>query len=181
MDETNLKYYVNLPYRVDLRFDRENYVWFARFPELPGCEADGATREEALARAEEVKELWLRMALERKRTIPEPQSETEHSGKFVLRLPKSLHADAARAAEIDEVSLNTYLVEAVAEAVQRSGLKNVIRFLSGHIQKVVDQNNAAAYSVSVLVEPVYGQDDQPATLGTVSQLPGEELKKVDAR
>jgi antitoxin HicB len=126
MPKKDLNYYQSLPYRMELFFDADDRTWFVRFPELPGCDADGDTPEHALAAGEEAKALWLADAHERKQPIPEPQPEVSHSGKFVLRLPKTLHAAAARTAQREGVSLNTYLTQLVAEGVQRSGFENLV-------------------------------------------------------
>lgn len=57
---------------------------------------------------------WIQIALEIGRGIPVPVQEVEtFSGKFVLRLPKSLHKDLAKKAKEENVSLNqlaTYLL-----------------------------------------------------------------------
>jgi predicted RNase H-like HicB family nuclease len=42
-------------------------------PELPGCAADGATRQEALSNAEIVIAEWLETARKLGRPIPEPK------------------------------------------------------------------------------------------------------------
>ena len=99
MAETkDLAYYQALPYRTDLYFDRDDDAWIVSFPELPGCKAHGATRPEALEAGDEIKELWLRTAIEKRASIPEPQPEPSYSGKLGLRLPKSLHERAVKAA-----------------------------------------------------------------------------------
>jgi hypothetical protein len=47
-----------------------------------------------------------------------------HSGRLLLRMPESLHAELARASQSDGVSLNTFITEVLANAVgwQGSGL-----------------------------------------------------------
>lgn len=42
-------------------------------PELPGCMADGATIEEAIANAEIIIKEWIEVTLERGLEIPEPK------------------------------------------------------------------------------------------------------------
>ena len=42
-----------------------------------------------------------------------------HSGRLLLRMPESLHADLARASERAGVSLNGFIIEALANAVGR--------------------------------------------------------------
>ena len=40
--------------------------------------------------------------------MPDPIEESQYSGKFVLRIPKTLHARLAMEAEKEGVSLNQY-------------------------------------------------------------------------
>ncbi|HLI80123.1 MAG TPA: type II toxin-antitoxin system HicB family antitoxin [Candidatus Binataceae bacterium] len=114
---------------MSLAFDPESDAWIVRFPELPGCLAHGASPREALAEGEEAKALWLATALENGSDIPEAHPDTTHSGKLVLRLPRSLHAAAADGAEREGASLNNYLVHLISEGVQRSGMKNLYQHL----------------------------------------------------
>lgn len=90
-------------------------AFLARISEFTGCMALEPTATEALARLEEVAFGWLESALERGLDIPEPHEEPSYSGKLMLRLPKSLHQKAAEAAERDDVSLNQFIVAALAE------------------------------------------------------------------
>jgi len=61
--------------------------------------------------------------------VPTPLAAAEDfSGKVVLRVPKSLHCKASRYAEREDVSLNTFLVTAIAQYVgERSPERAVIR------------------------------------------------------
>jgi len=49
-------------YEVILYWSREDDAFIAEVPKLPGCAADGATRQEALANAEIVIEEWIETA-----------------------------------------------------------------------------------------------------------------------
>ncbi len=60
-------------YEVILYWSDEDQAFIAEVPELPGCAADGATREEALASAEQVIQEWIETARELGRPIPEPR------------------------------------------------------------------------------------------------------------
>ena len=51
---------------------------------------------------------WIETKLENGFLIPSPIDDKQYSGKFVLRLPKSLHARLALEAENEGVSLNQY-------------------------------------------------------------------------
>jgi predicted RNase H-like HicB family nuclease len=60
-------------YEVILYWSEEDGAFIAEVPELPGCAADGVTRQEALANAEVVISEWLETARELGRNIPEPR------------------------------------------------------------------------------------------------------------
>lgn len=124
MPKQLLQDYEALPYRVALDFDQDDHVWVVRYPELPGCIGHGATKEEAIAKGEEMKSLWLETLLENGASPPEPQPEPSYSGKFVLRLPKTLHERVAQAAAREEVSLNQYLISVIADRLGANDLSN---------------------------------------------------------
>jgi predicted RNase H-like HicB family nuclease len=60
-------------YEIILYWSEEAQAFIAEVPELPGCAADGPTRQEALAKAETVIAEWLETARELGRDIPEPK------------------------------------------------------------------------------------------------------------
>jgi predicted RNase H-like HicB family nuclease len=98
--------------------------------ELPGCLATGDTQEEALSELERAAKSWLEAALESNQAIPAPLDSNEYSGRLVLRLPRSLHKKAARLAERDRVSLNQFIVAALAEQIgeRRSRLTTAVSY-----------------------------------------------------
>lgn len=51
----------------------EDDVYLAEIPDLQGCRAHGDTPEEALREVLKVREMWLDVALEDGRPIPEPK------------------------------------------------------------------------------------------------------------
>ena len=55
------------------------------------------------------------LATEQGRSFPQPsERETEYSGKFVARMPKSLHRDLAVSAADEGTSLNSYVVSVLS-------------------------------------------------------------------
>ncbi|MDR1588938.1 MAG: type II toxin-antitoxin system HicB family antitoxin [Oscillospiraceae bacterium] len=92
----NTEEYLKLPYGVTLRHmnDESGEYFFATVEEMPGCMSDGKTQAEALANIREAMELWIEGRLEAGLEIPAPSASgvgREYSGKYVVRLPKSLH------------------------------------------------------------------------------------------
>jgi predicted RNase H-like HicB family nuclease len=94
----------------------------ARVPELPGCFAEGETLDEALTNLEDALESWLAAAVEAGVEIPSPKGESEpdsYSGRFSVRVPRSLHGKLALRAEVENCSLNQLVVSLLAAAVDR--------------------------------------------------------------
>jgi len=60
-------------YEINLYWSNEDEALIAEVPELAGCAADGATRQEALAAVEVVIAEWLETARELGRSIPQPK------------------------------------------------------------------------------------------------------------
>lgn len=111
--------YLHLPYSIEVvRDEGEGFSgWFARVVELPGCMTQAETLEELEGMIQDAMRAWIETALEDGAPIPEPRKEEAYSGKFVVRIPKSLHRDLAEAAEKEGVSLNTYVNSALSRAV----------------------------------------------------------------
>ena len=60
-------------YEIIIYWSEEDQAFIAEVPELPGCAADGATYQEALAQAEVVIEEWIETATQMGRPIPVPR------------------------------------------------------------------------------------------------------------
>ena len=60
-------------YEVIIYWSEEDKAFIVEVPELPGCAADGATYQEALANVEVVIQEWIETAKQLGRPIPEPK------------------------------------------------------------------------------------------------------------
>jgi antitoxin HicB len=92
------------------------------FPDLPGCMSDGKTIEEAIQNGRDAFLGWISARADMAREIPKPsyrapEAEPPMSGKFVQRVPKTLHAKLASLARQEGVSLNTLVLTFIAEGV----------------------------------------------------------------
>jgi antitoxin HicB len=113
-----LEEYLRLPYRIELVPDRDDEGregWVAEVEELPGCMSQGETPGEAVERVRDAMEGWNSVALDDGIVIPEP-SDSRYSGRFLLRMPQTLHRDLSRLAEREGVSLNQFAVYALGRA-----------------------------------------------------------------
>jgi len=106
--------YLDLAYSISLS-RAEDGDWLATVDELPGCEARGAVPEEAAARVHEAMGDWIAAALADGKPVPTPRSGL--SGKLLVRMPRTLHADLARAAAREQVSLNQFITGVLSAAV----------------------------------------------------------------
>jgi antitoxin HicB len=128
---TTVRDYLSQPYARILIPD-ETGGFHAEILEFPGCFAQGETPEEAYRELEDAAESWVESCLARGQEVPEPSSSVTYSGRIAFRLPKSMHKQAARLAERDQTSLNTYLVSAVAE---RNGACNLYNALAQSLEQ----------------------------------------------
>ncbi len=101
-----LEEYLDLPYKIVLQKDDEG-SWIAHVEELEGCAAHGDTRESALQRLDEAKGLWIRESIARNLPVPEPTPDDDlPSGKWLQRVPRSLHKKLSHLAKREGTSLN---------------------------------------------------------------------------
>lgn len=123
----SLEEYLALEYPFNVIADPEGgYVIV--FPDLPGCVTQAETLNEIVPMAEDARALWLEAAYEQEGLeIPLPSYPEEYSGKFNLRLPRSLHRKLAEAAEREGISLNSYAAEVLARGDAQAQLDRHLR------------------------------------------------------
>lgn len=117
---TTIEDYLSLPYRVALTPDADDEGrsgWVAEVLELPGAVSQGDTPDEAVEHVRDAMAGWISVALEDGREIPRPREPDSYSGRFLVRMPASLHAQLARQADAEGVSLNQFVGSALAGAV----------------------------------------------------------------
>ncbi len=79
------------PVRLSPLAKAEGGGWLAEVPDLPGCIADGQTREEAIHNVEDAISAWIATAREFDDTVPPPGGGDRYSGRWVMRVSKTLH------------------------------------------------------------------------------------------
>ena len=96
------------------------------FPDLAGCMADGETEAEAIENGRDAFLCWVSAVSDMGETIPAPLFKTQvtrekrYSGRFVQRVPKSIHAQLTDQAKHEGVSLNSLVLAFIAEGLGRN-------------------------------------------------------------
>lgn len=94
------------------------------FPDLPGCISDGETISDTVRRGKEAFQSWMSARLHDRLPVPDPSRHEDrtldaYSGRFVQRIPRSLHAELAARADSEGVSLNSLVLALIANGLGR--------------------------------------------------------------
>lgn len=161
MKNKSLDYYLALPYKVYIYPEEDGSGYTAVIPDLPGCMTSADTINELWEMLEEAKHLWIEVAIEHDEFIPEPApiEEEEYSGKFVVRLPRSLHRQLAVRADHEDTSLNQLVVMLLSEGMgrwheTRDHISEYTKFFKKYAA-IYERDLSGLYSqvITLLVEP----------------------------
>jgi len=102
--------YLNLPYNIVIRRinDESGEYYYAAVLELPGCMSDGATGAEAFENIHAAMDGWFETKLANNFAIPKPLATEGASGRFIVRIPKTLHEKLLQEAANEGVSLDQW-------------------------------------------------------------------------
>jgi predicted RNase H-like HicB family nuclease len=100
-----------------IEWSEEDHEYVATCPAFPGLSAFGETEEEALREGKIALAGFIETCEANNMSLPEPAIRGAFSGKLQLRLPKSLHRLASQMANSEDVSLNTYIMDAIRARV----------------------------------------------------------------
>lgn len=116
-NQKSVLYYMGLAYNYIIQpiTDESGSYYYARVLELDGCQSTGDTFEEAYNNLREAMEGWIEVKLDAGYEIPLPKEVNDYSGKFVVRIPKTLHYRLSLEAEKEGVSLNQYALYKLAK------------------------------------------------------------------
>lgn len=104
------------PFTVRPLDENDGGGWLVEFLDLPGCMADGATLEEAIAESRDALASYLGALADLGRPIPPPSKQASSaSGRWVVQAPRYLHRRLAERARAEGVSLNQLTVALLAE------------------------------------------------------------------
>ena len=89
------------------------------YPDFSDCISDGETVEEALKNGQDALKSTIATLKSKTLPVPTPNSGGVVSGKFVARVPKTIHAQLTTRAKTEGVSLNTLVVTFIAQGLGR--------------------------------------------------------------
>lgn len=134
----SLEEYLSLEYPFTVIADPAGgYV--VAFPDLPGCLTQFDRLEELPAMVADARRLWMETAYEAGHDIPLPSYPEEYSGKFNLRVPRSLHRSLAEAAERQGVSLNQYVVSLLSRGDAQARVEERLAALEERLTTIDDR------------------------------------------
>jgi predicted HicB family RNase H-like nuclease len=115
--KAQVEYYMKLPYTMTVQYQAEQGGYYvAGFLELPDLTMTGSTPEEAIRELLVEAPEWFELNIKSGYKIPLPSHHPKYSGRINFRMPKYLHETVAVIAEREGVSINQYLLSAVAKA-----------------------------------------------------------------
>ncbi len=89
------------------------------YPDFSDCISDGGTVDEALKHGQEALQATIATLQAKSLPVPAPNSGGVASGKFVARVPKTIHAQLSTRAKAEGVSLNTLVLTFIAQGLGR--------------------------------------------------------------
>ncbi|HAL38550.1 MAG TPA: toxin-antitoxin system HicB family antitoxin [Polaromonas sp.] len=89
------------------------------YPDFSECISDGETIEEAIANGHDALKATIAALEANGLPVPAPNGGGVASGKFVARVPKTIHAQLATRARAEGVSLNALVLAFIAEGLGR--------------------------------------------------------------
>lgn len=115
----------------------------ATIHEFPGCIAEGDSPEEALSRLNSVALSWIESAQANGYPITPPIDYDGASGKVALRISRRLHQLAAERADLEGVSLNQFIGNALSCYL---GQQDGMRRLALQFESALTSGMTAAYA-----------------------------------
>jgi predicted RNase H-like HicB family nuclease len=108
----------------------EDEGFIAIAPDLPGCSAFGESEAEALSELDMAIDAWIGAAKDVGNVVPAPSRpalRSPHSGKVLVRMPRSLHQNLVEAAKREDVSLNQFIVFVLSKSFSLSTGVSVVQ------------------------------------------------------
>jgi antitoxin HicB len=111
------------PFEVRPLSTEEGGGYLISFPDFAECISDGESVDEAIENGRDALKATIAALKSKKLPVPVPNGGGVASGKFVARVPKTVHAQLATRARAEGVSLNALVLTFIAQGLGSSGGK----------------------------------------------------------
>ncbi len=105
------------PFEIRPLTEDEGGGYLISFPDFSVCISDGETPEEAIQNGMDALAETIVTLEDLGLPVPQPGSGGSHSGRFVQRVPRSLHTRLAARAKHEGVSMNALVSSFLAESL----------------------------------------------------------------
>ncbi len=110
---------IEYPFEIRPLSVEEGGGFLISYPDFSDCLSDGDTVEEAILNGRDALKSTIAALKAKDLTVPAPNGGSVASGKFVARVPKTVHAQLATRAKAEGVSLNSLVLTFIAEGLGR--------------------------------------------------------------
>jgi len=105
------------PFEIRPLSAEEGGGYLISYPDFAECISDGESVEEALKNGRAALKATIAALEAKELPVPAPNGGSVASGKFVARVPKSVHAQLSTRAKAEGVSLNTLVLTFIAQGL----------------------------------------------------------------
>ena len=107
------------PFEIRPLSEEEGSGFLISYADFSDCISDRETVEEAMTNGKDALKATIAALKARRLPVPAPNSGGIASGKFVARVPKTVHAQLNTRAKAEGVSLNTLVLTFIAQGLGR--------------------------------------------------------------
>lgn len=155
-------------YGFNLLWSDEDQGFIVTCPDFPGLSAFGDTPEEALAEARVALDLFVESLQASGVQLPKPTQNVDYSGQVRLRMPRSLHHSLVQKADLEGVSLNTWLITLLAERNATAKLVDKVCKKIEGVERAIQVHRAETRKITINQMTTYSQES----------MAGEEYGKI---
>ena len=117
---TATKLLLNYPFEIKPLSIEDGGGFLISYPDVAECISDGETVAEAITNGADALQATIAALKANKLPVPQPSSGGVASGKFVARVPKTVHAQLTMRAKSEGVSLNALVLTFIAQGLGAS-------------------------------------------------------------
>jgi antitoxin HicB len=110
---------IEYPFEIRPLSAEEGGGFLISYPDFSDCISDGSSVEEASLNGKDALKSTIATLKAKALPVPAPNGGSVASGKFVARVPKTVHAQLTTRAKAEGVSLNSLVLTFIAEGLGR--------------------------------------------------------------